>query len=164
MNDFMKTHSRIVLVGATTLVSIIASLCIIFIAYKLMGVQVRRYEVIIGIAAPLLIASSICWYLYGLLKKLEQLEGELRQSISKEKEAIYLASIHSSQHVINNLLNQLKLVELEIEKHPEFDQEVTTLFEGMLAEADGLMKQLSSVKQIDVREIERSVSPRKSSR
>jgi len=164
VNEILKRYSRLTLVIATTVISIVSSLFILFVVYKLMGVHVRSYEVIIATVAPMIIASIIAWYLYGLLKKLEQLEEELRLSISKEKEAIYLASIHSSQHVINNLLNQLKLVELEIEKHPEFDKEVTTLFEGMLAEADGLMKQLSSVKHIDASEIERSVSPRKSSR
>lgn len=128
-----------------------------------MGVTIRQYEVILATVAPLIIASFVAWYLYGLLKKLEQLEGELRSSISKEKEAIYLASIHSSQHVINNLLNQLQLVGLEIEKHPQFDKEVTTLFEGMLGEAKDLMIQLSSVKKIDAEEIEQSVHHKKSS-
>lgn len=161
MNNFMKNYSRLTLVVATTLISIVSSLFILFLIYKLMGVPVRKYEIIIATVAPLIIASIIAWYLYGLLKKLEQLEEELRQSISKEKEAIYVASIQSAQHVINNLLNQLKLVELEVKNQPDFDKEVANLFVVMMDEAEGLMKQLSSVKQIDAEEIKRSVSPQK---
>jgi hypothetical protein len=88
------------------------------------------------------------------------LEEELRHSISEEKEAIYIASIVSAQHVINNLLNQLQLVELEVSKQPNFDKETADLFGDMLLEADGLMKKLSSVKEIEADEIKRSVDPR----
>ena len=160
MKHFLRHYSRTTLVVATTAISIAASLLILFIVYSVLGVQVRQYEMTIAIVAPLLIASTISWYLYSLLKKLEQLEQALRQSISKEKEQIYLASIQSAQHVVNNLLNQLKLVELEIQNHPEFDQEVARLYGGMLEEATGLMKQLSSVKQIEAKEIIQSVSPK----
>lgn len=162
MKHFLHDYSRTTLVVGTTIISIIASLLIVTSLYALMDVQVRRYEVVIAIVAPLLIASTICWYLYGLLKKLECLEQALRQSISKEKEAIYLASIQSAQHVIYNLLNQLKLVELEVKKQENFDKEIAELFGGMQAEAKGLMKKLSSVKEIDADEIKRSVDPRRS--
>lgn len=151
------------LVFATTVISILASLSIVYIAYHMMGIEVRRYELVIGITAPLLIAASISWYLYGLLKRLNTLEEELRQSISKEKEAIYLASILGAQHVTNNLLNQLQLVELEINKQPSFDKEIAKCFIDMQAEANGLMKKLSSVKEIEADEIKRSVSSDKNS-
>jgi len=128
-----------------------------------MGVEVRRHELLIGIIAPLLIASSISWFLYGLLKRLSVLEEELRQSISKEKEAIYLASIIGAQHVTNNLLNQLQLVELEINRQPSFDKEIAKCFVDMQLEANGLMKKLSSVKEIEADEIKRSVSSDKNS-
>jgi len=150
MKNFTNKYTRTTLVVATTIISIFASLIIMYIVYYIMGVGIRRYELVIGIIAPLLIASSIGWYLYGLLKRLNALEEELRQSISKEKEAIYIASISGAQHVTNNLLNQLKLVELE----------VAALFVAMQAEAKGLMTKLSSVKEIEADEIKRSVDPR----
>ena len=158
MKNFTNKYTRVTLVFATTIISILASLSIMYIIYYLMGVEVRIYELVIGITAPLLIAASISWYLYGLLKRLNTLEEELRQSISKEKEAIYLASIIGAQHVTNNLLNQLQLVELEINKQPSFDKEIAKCFVDMQAEANGLMKKLSSVKEIEADEIKRSVS------
>ena len=77
----------------------------------------------------------------------------------EEKEKIYLATIHGAQHITNNLLNQLQLVEFEIKKHSEFDKEVSSLFKGMLAEANSLMIDLSSVDKIDDEIIAQSVYP-----
>lgn len=160
MKNFTNKYTRTTLVAATTIISIFASLSIVYIVYYIMGVEVRRYELVIGIIAPLLIASAIGWFLYGLLKRLNALEEELRQSISKEKEAIYIASISGAQHVTNNLLNELKLVEMEVNKQANFDKEIAELFVAMQAEAKDLMKKLSSVKEIDADEIKRSVDPR----
>jgi hypothetical protein len=74
-----------------------------------------------------------------------------------EKKNIYLATMSGAQHITNNLLNGLKLVEMEITKHPTFDKEVVELFDGMLVEADTLMKKLSSVEKIDPDVIKKSV-------
>jgi len=147
------------LMSVTTVISIISSVVILYLIYQLLGAKVQTSELVYGISAPLLIASPITWYLYGLLKRLNALEEELRNSISREKEKIYMASITSAQLVINNLLNQLALVDLEIKNHPKFSKETSEQYKEMLAEAAELMKQLSSVDQIDADEIKRSVSP-----
>jgi len=102
MKNVTNQYNRMTLVAVITIISIVASLSIMYIVYHLMGVEVRRYELVIATIAPLLIASSISWYLYGLLKYLNSLEAELRQSISKEKEAIYLASISVTTGRIGN--------------------------------------------------------------
>lgn len=159
-NSLIK-YNRTTLVLLTTSLSIVATLFVVFIGYKLMGVKVRETEIFIGIIAPLLIASTVTWYLYGLIKKLKALEEKLRDSISKEKEDIYLATIQGAQHITNNLLNELQLVEFEIKKHPDFDKEVANLFRGMLDEAKNLIINLSSVKHIDATEIKDSVHPGK---
>jgi hypothetical protein len=97
---------------------------------------------------------SLQWKLH------EQEISSFNQKIKEEKERIYLATIHGAQHVINNLLNQLLLVELEIENHPEFDKNVSSMFGEMLVEADTLMKELSHVDNIDDETIRQSVSPK----
>jgi len=159
MNNFTHKYSRMTLMSVTTVISIISSVVILYLIYQLLGAKVQTSELVYGISAPLLIASPITWYLYGLLKRLNALEEELRNSISREKEKIYMASITSAQLVINNLLNQLALVDLEIKNHPKFSKETSEQYKEMLAEAAELMKQLSSVDQIDADEIKRSVSP-----
>lgn len=92
----------------------------------------------------------------------EQENQDIRHKNEQEKEKIYLATIHGAQHVTNNLLNELQLVKLEIEKHPDFDKDVDSMFDDMLAESAKLMKQLSDVEQIDENAIKESVYPKKS--
>lgn len=84
----------------------------------------------------------------------------LHDKIKQEKEKIYLATIHGAQHITNNLLNGLKLVELEIENHTEFDKEVSSMFNNMIAEANTLMKDLSSVENIEDEAIRKSIYPK----
>jgi len=83
----------------------------------------------------------------------------LKSQVENEKEKIYLATIHGAQHITNNLLNELKIVEYEIKNHPDFDKEVSSMFNDMLVEANTLIKDLSSVKNIDDETIRKSVYP-----
>ena len=83
----------------------------------------------------------------------------LNNEILKEKEKIYTATIYSAQHITNNLLNELKTVELEISNHPTFDKEVSIMFNDMQKEANNLMKKLSAVDKIDDESIKQSVLP-----
>jgi len=160
MLQFMMNLNRFTLIGMATIFSIFSSLILLYSLYTVLDVDIRRSEVFIVIIAPFIIAPIVSWWLTKLVMRLKALEKELRLSISKEKHAIYVASIESAQHVTNNLLNQLQLVKFEVDKQVNFNEEVATLFTGMLDEADSLMKQLSSVKNIDVDEIKRSVSPK----
>lgn len=91
----------------------------------------------------------------------EQVVFDIKSKMEKEKEEIYLATIHGAQHITNNLLNELKLVELEIEKHPDFDKEISAMFSDMLTEANDLIHELSSVDEINEQSIRQSVHPKK---
>ena len=90
----------------------------------------------------------------------EQEINNIRAKTEKEKEKIYLATIYGAQHVINNLLNQLQLVDLEIKNHPDFDKNIASLFDDMLKESNILMEQLSDVHQMDEGSIKESVYPK----
>jgi hypothetical protein len=83
----------------------------------------------------------------------------LASRMKKEKEKIYLATISGAQHITNNLLNELKVVEFEIDNHPDFDKEVSSMFENMVEEASTLMADLSAVDNIDDETIRKSVAP-----
>ncbi len=159
MSKLIRKYSRLTLTYTTTLLSVSVTLLIMLIGYKLMGEEIRKTELIIAVTAPLLIASTVSWYLYGLIKKLGNLERELRRRITKEKEEVYLATIRGAQHVTNNLLNELILVDMEIENHPSFNKETLNLFHEMLHEAKKLIKKLSSVELITPESIRKSVEP-----
>lgn len=160
MNRLIRSSSKLSLVAGTTLFSIVTSLSIFYVLYGILDVPIRRSEILVGILAPLLIASFVSWYLYGLIKELERLEQELRHSITKEKEEVYLATIHGAQHITNNLLHGLILIEMEIQKHPAFDPKRKRQFHDLVAESQVLMRQLSSVDAIEAQTIREAVAPK----
>lgn len=90
----------------------------------------------------------------------DEKNSRLKQEIEKEKEKIYLATIHGAQHILNNLLNQLDLVYLEAKSHKDFDAKTLGYFDTMIKEATALMKELSAIKQIDDEKIRQSVHPK----
>ena len=92
--------------------------------------------------------------------KRQQAEIEAtRLALEAEKREIYTATIHSAQHVVYNLLNQLELIRMEIRDHRDFDPEVAQVLDSILGEASELMQALSAVQKIDAASIERSVYP-----
>ena len=86
---------------------------------------------------------------------MRQIEA-LRQ---REKENVYKATVSGTQHILNNLLNQLSLVRIEIDKHPDFDKDVSIAFDKIKNEAKKLVDKLSSVEEIDEENIKKSVYP-----
>lgn len=88
---------------------------------------------------------------------------KLIKDVDLEKEKIYLATMHGAQHITNNLLNELKVVEFEIKKHADFDKEIVIMFDNMLIEADDLMSKLSEVDNIDEESIKKSIYPQSES-
>ena len=77
-----------------------------------------------------------------------------------EIKKIYVATMRSSLHVTNNLLNQLKFIEMQIENNPNVDRQVIMLFREIQEEAKSLMSKLSSVETIEEEAIIRSVYPK----
>mgnify|MGYP001267714014 CR=1 FL=1 len=160
MGSYLASKNKLTLVAMTTLCSVLASLLILYLFYTVLGVGIRASELLVATLAPLIIATIVSGHFGGMIKRLESLEEPLRESICKEKEAVYLATIHGSQHITNNLLNGLLLIDMEIKKLPTFDSRVKRLFLGSIEDSKRLLDKLSSVEKIDPEEIRNSVAPR----
>lgn len=80
--------------------------------------------------------------------------------VEAEKAKIYKAMIGSVQHVLNNFLNQLLIFKMEAEETPGFDTEIIAIYDSIIAEAKGQIKELSSVISIDEETIRNSVKPK----
>ena len=89
-----------------------------------------------------------------------ELEKNLEILAIKEKENVYKATVSSTQHILNNFLNQLTLVNREINKNPTFDKEVAKKFKSMTEQATNLVAKLASVQKIEAEEIKKSVYPK----
>lgn len=73
----------------------------------------------------------------------------------------YNSMLHVSQHIINNLLNQMQLFKMEALKNEGFDRDVLKLYDNAIDEASDLTNTLSKVEDISEGHIWESVEPEK---
>jgi hypothetical protein len=78
----------------------------------------------------------------------------------QEKHAVFVATVRSTQHILNNLMNQLQLVFFDLEKEHCLESETKTLLEKSIREGKEQVERLSSVSDISSESIEDSVRPR----
>ena len=83
---------------------------------------------------------------------------KIRKS-EQEKHAVYVATVRSTQHILNNLLNQLQLAFLDLEKEHCLESETRKLLERSIREGKEQVERLSSVSEITSESIEDSVRP-----
>ena len=77
----------------------------------------------------------------------------------REKREIFLATVSSTQHVLNNLLNQMQLVFLEAGKTHKLSDETRKLLEQSIKEGKEQFGKLSSVTKMNGETIKKSVLP-----
>jgi signal transduction histidine kinase len=86
--------------------------------------------------------------------------AEQKAQAEREKQELYLSMTHAAQHVLNNLLNQLQLFKLAADDSSDFDRNILDLYDGMTSEANQLIARLSSVTELNQKNIRESVAPR----
>ncbi len=72
---------------------------------------------------------------------------------------IYRATISSSRHIINNLLNSMILYQDEASNTKGFDEDILSMFDCSRKEAGALMNKLEAVREINEENITMSVHP-----
>lgn len=82
------------------------------------------------------------------------------RAAEKEKREIFVATVSSTQHVVNNLLNQLQLVLFEEDKAHELSDATRKFLENSIREGKEQMDRLSSVTRLDETTIKKSVAPK----
>ena len=84
---------------------------------------------------------------------------KVRES-EQEKHAVFVSTVRSTQHILNNLMNQLQLVFFDLEKEHCLESETKKLLEKSIREGKEQVERLSSVSDISSESIEDSVKPR----
>ena len=77
----------------------------------------------------------------------------------QEKHEVFVATVRSSQHILNNLMNQMQLAFLDLEKEHCLENETRQLLERSIREGKQQVDRLSSVSDISSESIEESVRP-----
>jgi ABC-type nickel/cobalt efflux system permease component RcnA len=77
----------------------------------------------------------------------------------QQKHEVYLATVSSAQHILNNLLNQMQLALYDQGKRGGLDSETKELLKRSLQESKEQVVRLSSVTDLDHDAIRQSVAP-----
>ena len=84
--------------------------------------------------------------------------GRIKKS-EREKREVYVATVRSTQHILNNLMNQLQLAFLDLEKEHCLESETRKLLEQSIREGKHQVERLSTVTHISGESIEESIKP-----
>jgi hypothetical protein len=85
--------------------------------------------------------------------------SKIRKS-EREKREVYIATVRSTQHILNNLMNQMQLAFLDLEKQHCLESETRKLLERSIREGKEQVQRLSTVSDLSGESIEESVKPR----
>lgn len=78
----------------------------------------------------------------------------------REKREVFLATVRSTQHILNNLLNQLQLAFFELDEGHELESDTRKLLKRSIKEGKEQVERLSEVTEMRSESIEKSVKPR----
>lgn len=76
-----------------------------------------------------------------------------------EKREVFLATVRSSQHILNNLLNQMQLALFDSDGQPGLEADTRRLLNRSIKEGKQQVECLSSVTEMDSEAIEDAVRP-----
>lgn len=83
-----------------------------------------------------------------------------KNKIEIEKIKIYKAMLASTNHVLNNFLNQMLLFKLTADDTPGFDPEILSLYETIIKETSDQIKEPGSVTRMNESSRKASVAPK----
>ncbi|MFP6804410.1 MAG: hypothetical protein VCA12_14900 [Pseudomonadales bacterium] len=127
-----------------------------------MGTSPIRAAIIFLISVSVtLAASDIARKANQRREKLaEDVQKRHDQTLAEEERAIFMATTSSTQHILNNLLNQMKYFKAETDAAKFFDDETNSLYEGSMTEDLELVEKLSAVNVLTEENIKASVYPK----
>ncbi|NNF99817.1 MAG: hypothetical protein HKM93_10600 [Desulfobacteraceae bacterium] len=102
----------------------------------------------------------IPFMIFGVFAYSDQVRRRRHQRSELEKIRIFNATMSSTHHIMNNLLNQLQLLNMTTENIPDVDPEVRLLCEKAIEEASLKLEALSSITNINETTIRESVAPK----
>jgi hypothetical protein len=102
----------------------------------------------------LIVVLMVCFGVFG--------DAWSRRLVAKEdeKRQIFIATVSSTQHILNNLLNQIQVVFLKMDDEYRVDAETRDMLKQSLRDAQAQVQKLSTVANLDEEVIRESVAPK----
>jgi hypothetical protein len=102
----------------------------------------------------MIVVLMICFGVFG--------DAWSRRLVAKEdeKRQIFIATVSSTQHILNNLLNQIQVVFLKMDDEYRVDAETRDMLKQSLRDAQVQVQKLSAVAELNEEVIKESVAPK----
>ncbi len=78
----------------------------------------------------------------------------------KEKTDIYMAMLRSSNHILNNFLNQMQIMKIEAEQCQDFNKDILAAYDIIASEASELIRNLEKIPSLTKEDIWATVASR----
>jgi len=90
------------------------------------------------------------------------IEYHMRRIREKEKEKIdiYVAMLRSSNHILNNFLNQMQIMKIEAEQCQDFNKDILGAYDIIASEANELIRNLEEIPSLTKEDILGTVASR----
>ena len=148
---------------------IIVSLIVTYTSWQLADLPNLNYVLFVAFLCPTIIAPpvilSLCRLTEDLRKSKEVIisaNTELQKS-EEDKIKIYKAMIVSTEHILNNFLNQMLIFKLTAQETPGFNQEVLLMYDKIINNATTQIDALRSITTVDDISIHEAIAPKKPS-
>lgn len=93
-----------------------------------------------------------------LFSTFDQIRHKRARKVEREKMKIYKAMLSSTHHILNNFLNQMQLFKMTAEDTSNFDPEVLSIYDVVIADAKTQIENLSNISDIDELSIHKVIS------
>ena len=150
----MKDHRFTVaglIIGLTLYLVVIVGGLDLFEALHVWIYRLEAYEVD-ELIIPAFIVLSFSFY--------ERIRNARRKFAERQQRETFLAAMKSTQHVLNNFLNQMELFRIVAEETPDFDPKALELYEKLITDTTEQIKALGEVTEYDADSIWESVKPK----
>jgi PAS domain S-box-containing protein len=87
-------------------------------------------------------------------------ESQVALKKEREKQKIFTATVSATQHILNNLLNNMLLFKMKAKQSDCFDDKTKTQFDQAIKEGTELVKKLGAVEVLTEENIKASVNPK----
>lgn len=107
----------------------------------------QQFEIVPGDMNELWMRSVIILFIlfYGMY-----VDFSIDRIMHKQLEVarMYSSMVHSSHHILNNLINQMQLFELEAKRCSDFDKDIIVFYDKAIKEASDLADTLAKISDI----------------
>ena len=110
-------------------------------ALNLLPEDIELYSLLQTYKGWLFIAATAALLFFLIRRETRAVEKKER-----EKQELFAATVSAMNHILNNFLNQMMIFRTQAEDSADFDEEIIDLYDQVIEEANGKIRDLTELK------------------